>query len=100
MLQIENTDVGVQDILAIRTTTAAVAGAADIWGMEPLVPVSTFTGSINGFTDTMFGGMLLPSLKPGVATSGTATQNLCVIYLGSTSSPGAPELYFQAGLVT
>ena len=86
IIRMEPGDSGVQDIVQIEVTTAGSAGAASIYGMEFLAPLSSpFSGSWIEY-NPVFGGVALRDLKPAAATSGTATTFLGVVEFGNNST--------------
>lgn len=88
--RLEAEDNGVRDITQIRVDTAAAAGAAKVWGFEPLVPLPRFASSYPYYIDAITYGLLMPDLKPAVATSGTANAILGIVsYLNTNAAAEA-----------
>ena len=96
---LEDGDSGVRSISAIEVTTAAAAGAANVWGIEYITPLSAIAGTAPAVADCMSGGLQYANLKAGTATAGTATAYLCHISYGVTGSPAnVPLMYYHAAL--
>lgn len=95
VLRLEDGDSGVRDISAIEVTTAGTAGAATIYGMELLSPITMTTG-IQITVDSMFAQFIMSDISTATATSGTAT---CVFGMVSGGSTGTltPSVTIQAG---
>lgn len=87
-------DSGVRDVSNIDVTTAAGAGAATIWGMEPIMPLAHFSNAGGGFTDAVMSGMLGSDTAPAVPTAGTLTSLLAFIQYG-TPSPIAGMFWLE-----
>lgn len=86
-LPLEDGDRGVQNVAAIQTNTAAAAGAATIWGVEPIAFLNaTYANGQDGIFDGVFGQLRMPNLRPAVATSGTANAKLVLITLTGTAA--------------
>jgi hypothetical protein len=85
IIRLEEEDSGVRDISAIEVTTAASAGAATIFGMELLGPISVVRG-LQVIYDAAFGGLGMTNLLPAVPTAGTLTSYLVVVALGSATT--------------
>lgn len=85
--RLEEGDSGVLNISNIEVTTAASAGAASIFGIEPILQVSSLGGSIGGHDDGMFGGISFRDASPAVPDAGSVTSYLCFVSFGSVSSP-------------
>ena len=86
ILPVNNGDSGVTDIIAIQTVTAASAGAASVWGVAPLCSFSNLGVELNA-QDSLFSGISMVDLAPGVATSGTATSALVLfVNTGTTDA--------------
>jgi hypothetical protein len=80
-------DCGVRDILQVRVTAAASAGAAGLWGIEPLLP-TYYLGSSMSYAEGLISAVLA-DLGPAVATSGTVESHLAVVTFGESSNPGS-----------
>lgn len=89
IFRLEEGDCATRDISAIEVTTAGTAGAATIWGAE-IISWAPSHASAGPFAhDHVFGGLSPVDLKPGVATSGTATAQLATLtYVSNASSIG------------
>ena len=83
-LRLEAGDCGVRDISQIDVTTAGMAGAADVWGMEFIGGVGN-SGPFSLATDVVFAGLGPVHFTPGVATTGTAVVRAAIVG-GSTAS--------------
>lgn len=84
-MRLEHGDSAVRDISAIEVTTAAAAGAASVFLVEPLTPLCIPSGLLYSLNNTMASTIGMPDLGPAVATSGTATTYLGILYYGSAS---------------
>ncbi|MBY0394930.1 MAG: hypothetical protein K2X91_00460 [Thermoleophilia bacterium] len=83
ILPLEAGDAGVRDITSIKaTTTGTGSGAADVWGLEPICPLTLPNSVIGGAQDMLFSGLRPQDLAPAVATSGTATSHLIIFRFG------------------
>jgi len=84
ILRLENGDSAVTDIIQMSLTTRGTAGTANIYGIEPLMPlnISNYGLAVN---TAIFTG-IMPSITPAVATSGTATSFLTIIAYNSAAS--------------
>ena len=86
LLPLEEGDRGVRDIVAIQTNTAASAGAATIWGIEPISFLnSTSVAHMDSMSDHFFNALTMPDLRPAAATSGTANAKLVLLSLTAIS---------------
>jgi len=96
IFRLEEGDCAVRDISNIEVTTAGTAGAATIWGAE-IISWAPTKGSATPFAhDHLFGGLSPLNMKPGAATSGTATAVLGTLtYVSNASSIGG---YFLGAL--
>lgn len=83
LFPLESNDNAVTDITAVQTNTAAVAGAADLWGLEPICPLPQHNSILGSMQDTIFSGVHAADLAPAVATSGTATSYLVLFRYSS-----------------
>lgn len=86
MFRLEDGDSAVTDISNIEVTTAGSAGAATIWGVEYLSDITHAVPGYHMSSDSLFGGLDPMSLKPAVATSGTATAYLSTVDLTNNNS--------------
>lgn len=93
IMPLETNDAAVRDITQIRIDTAASAGAAAIWGFEPLMHMGSFESRTFAWRDAVFGGMGMMPYNPGAATSGTATS-----FLGALNM-NAPDTVMPLGLL-
>lgn len=83
LLKLEENDSGIEDITQISVTTKGSAGTATLWGVELLAPAQLVSG-YNSVCDTLVGGIRMNSLAPAVASSGTVTSRLGVVFFGGT----------------
>lgn len=84
--RLESGDSGIRDIAAVDVTGLSVLGAADIWGMEILAPISQMGDQPVGLQDAVFGGLSMVDLAPAVATSGTVTSKLALAQMSVGSA--------------
>jgi len=84
---LELTDYAIRDIQQINVGTAASAGAATVFGIELLLPTPNLIGNVlGGMIDTGTDTFFPLDLRPGVATSGTATALLCFVQMRANSA--------------
>lgn len=76
ILPVEIGDCGVQDIIQIRTITAATAGVITVFGFEPIAPHNTFASNSMSNFDAVFSGSAMMDLEPGVPNAGSVTSYL------------------------
>lgn len=92
MLSLEEGDYAVRDIQQIELSIAASAGAANVYGFEPICPM--YSGSANplmGGIDAL-GEFLNPTdIRPAVATSGTVAAYLAMMPVQSASGAQMTE---------
>lgn len=79
-------DSAVQDITAVEVTTATSAGSIVVYGAEILAAVSHPLSALMVFKDTLFSGIHLDDLRPGVATSGSANSILALFSIGASTA--------------
>ena len=71
LLSIEDADSSVQDILEVNVTTAAAAGAASLYLIEPVLPASVFVAGMVSQSDGLRGARFgLPRINPPAPASG------------------------------
>lgn len=83
IIRLEEGDSAVQSISAVQVTTKGSAGAARVFGVELLAPLSSLLISMPFVNDGAFSGLNLPDLRPATPTAGTLTS-----YLGLISASG------------
>jgi hypothetical protein len=93
ILPLELGDCAVTDVTQIRVDTAAAAGAATIYGFEPMMMVGSYESRTWGWRDGVFGGPAMAPMNPAAATSGTAAS-----FLG-TLSINAPDQVTTMGVM-
>lgn len=84
--KLEAGDSAVQDItkVEVRTASGGATATCDIWGMEPLCPLTCNPAGAGCYNDTFLSGLHMSDLNPAIATSGTAVSELvCVRFEGS-----------------
>jgi hypothetical protein len=96
IIRLEYQDSGIRDISNIEVTTAGSAGAANIWGVELLMPAPMPLGGSGYIYDAVYGGLGMCDLAPAVATSGTVTSYLGMILFATSASSNS--LYLNAVL--
>lgn len=98
-LRIEDTDFSVQDIQGLQTVTAAAAGTASVYLIEPLLCLSN-PGTIQfGQTaDSLFGRLSLPDMQPATPTSGTVESNLGVLVISAANFSGLTKQITALGV--
>jgi hypothetical protein len=97
LLRMEDGDSGVRSISAIEVTTAAATGAANIWGLELIMPLSSALLGTAALNDAIFGGLAMSNLNPAVPTAGTLESYLC--FWGSGVATTTIPQMFLTGVV-
>lgn len=89
IFRLNDGDSGVQSISQVDVDTASGSAATGvIFGIEFLADISHILVGTS-VANVMVNGLAFGDLKPGVATSGTATATLAILALGSTGATAA-----------
>ena len=85
LLKLEADDSAIEDITQISVTAKGTTGEATLWGVELLAPAQ-LSSTYNVVCDTLVGGIRMNSLAPAVASTGTVTSRLGIVFFGGTSA--------------
>lgn len=85
VLRLNDGDSAIKNMTQMKVTTKGTAGAANVYGVEPLIPCF-IDNSYGGAGDAVFGGLRMHDLKPAVPSSGTVTSRLGLFAIGSNSA--------------
>lgn len=82
---VEKGDAAVRDVTAVEVTTAAAAGAADLWLAEFITISGGPIQQMGTLHDAVTAGLQMVRLDPAVAVSGTVESLLTTVVSGTTS---------------
>lgn len=99
IFRLEADDVSVRNIVAVEVTTAGTAGAAQVWGFEPLSSVTIIAVGGVGLEESLFGAFGPRDLQPAVPDAGSVTAHLGAIALGGSTSFNNSEADYFNGAV-